>query len=134
HHQPLRRGRLRRRADDGYRYAARCAAVTDARHAACRRRPKRVRLGMGHPRGSREPVDEATALFGPPLGGNIGVKRTRNILANRNLPVLSTFAASNVLLAFDYDGTLAPIAAAPRLARMRARTHQLLVRVTRVYP
>ena len=62
------------------------------------------------------------------------MKRTRNILANRNLPVLSTFAASNVLLAFDYDGTLAPIAPAPRLARMRARTHQLLVRVSRVYP
>jgi len=68
------------------------------------------------------------------MGGNVGVTRTRNILANRNLPVLSTFASSNVLLAFDYDGTLAPIAAAPRLARMRARTHQLLVRVTRVYP
>ena len=60
--------------------------------------------------------------------------RTRNILANRNLSVLSTFAGSNVLLAFDYDGTLAPIASAPRLARMRARTRQLLVRLTRVYP
>lgn len=41
---------------------------------------------------------------------------------------------SNVLLAFDYDGTLAPIASTPAEARMRARTQALLARVSRRYP
>ena len=46
---------------------------------------------------------------------------TRAIVA-----VLAGFAASNVLLAFDYDGTLAPIAPTPARARMRATTRRLL--------
>ena len=57
-----------------------------------------------------------------------------SILAARNLPVVTGFALSNVLLAFDYDGTLAPIAATPEHADMRARTRQLLARVSRRYP
>lgn len=60
--------------------------------------------------------------------------RTRNILATRNARILEDFAASRVLLAFDYDGTLSPIAATPRQARMRARTRDLLVSVSRRYP
>ena len=37
-----------------------------------------------------------------------------NILTPRHLPMLAQFAASNVLVAFDYDGTLAPIVTDPR--------------------
>jgi trehalose 6-phosphate phosphatase len=62
------------------------------------------------------------------------VTRTRNILARRNARVLSHVATSNVLLAFDYDGTLAPIARTPDGAHMRARTRTLLIRVAQVYP
>jgi trehalose 6-phosphate phosphatase len=58
----------------------------------------------------------------------------RNILAKRNLATLTDFASSSVLLGFNYDGTLAPIAASPKLARMRTATLQLLGRVARVYP
>lgn len=57
-----------------------------------------------------------------------------NILSPRNLPALASFAASNVLLAFDYDGTLAPIAASPAAARMRAETRRWLTRVAQRYP
>jgi trehalose 6-phosphate phosphatase len=47
---------------------------------------------------------------------------------------LSAFALGNVLLAFDYDGTLAPIATTPARARMRPATHRLLQCVARLYP
>ena len=60
--------------------------------------------------------------------------RLRNILTKRHFPVLANFAASNVLLAFDYDGTLAPIASTPAAARMRPETRRLLARVARRYP
>jgi len=56
------------------------------------------------------------------------------ILAQRNLPVLAGFAASNVLLAFDYDGTLAPIVSRPDRARIPARTRRLLAEVAQRYP
>lgn len=58
----------------------------------------------------------------------------RNILTKKNLPTLTDFANSNVLLGFDYDGTLAPLAASPARARMREATLQLLGHVARVYP
>lgn len=58
----------------------------------------------------------------------------RVILSRRNLPVLAHFASSNVLVAFDYDGTLAPIASTPAAARMRPTTRKLLTRVARCYP
>jgi trehalose 6-phosphate phosphatase len=57
-----------------------------------------------------------------------------SILTDNHRALLSWFARSNVLLAFDYDGTLAPIAATPDEARMRTATRQLLTRVARVYP
>jgi trehalose 6-phosphate phosphatase len=57
-----------------------------------------------------------------------------NMLAKRHLPKLSEFAFSNVLLAFDFDGTLAPIVANPLDARMRPRTRRLLGAVARRYP
>lgn len=58
----------------------------------------------------------------------------RFILAVRHLPTLAQFAASNVLVAFDYDGTLAPIAPTPAAARMRPATRRLLAAVARRYP
>ena len=51
---------------------------------------------------------------------------------NHNL--LPTFAWSNVLLAFDYDGTLAPLVSAPKRATMRASTRYLLTRASKLYP
>lgn len=58
----------------------------------------------------------------------------RDILARRQRPVLADFAGSNVLLALDYDGTLAPVAATPGRVRMRARTRRLLVQVAGRFP
>ena len=57
-----------------------------------------------------------------------------NLLAKQHLPDLEHFVAANVLLGFDYDGTLAPIARTPEQARMRASTEKLLTDVARVYP
>lgn len=57
-----------------------------------------------------------------------------DILAPRQRPILAGFALSNVLLAFDFDGTLAPIAPTPDAAHMRPRTGDLLGRVSRRYP
>jgi trehalose 6-phosphate phosphatase len=56
------------------------------------------------------------------------------ILSPRHHDVLASFATSNVLLAFDYDGTLAPIVATPERARMRERTRRLLAEVAQCYP
>ena len=58
----------------------------------------------------------------------------RYLLAKRHVPTLARFASSNVVLAFDYDGTLAPITAEPHQARLRRRTRSLLVDVARRYP
>jgi trehalose 6-phosphate phosphatase len=59
---------------------------------------------------------------------------TEPILAPPHLPTLAGFALSNVLLAFDYDGTLAPIADRPEDAHMRPETRELLIAVARCYP
>jgi trehalose 6-phosphate phosphatase len=67
-------------------------------------------------------------------GGDFYLGPTRPILTKTQQSILSTFAASNVLLAFDYDGTLAPIVATPGDARMRPRTEDLLSTITRLYP
>lgn len=58
----------------------------------------------------------------------------RHILAKRHLPTLAHFASSNVVLAFDYDGTLASITSEPARARLRARTRRLLIAVADRYP
>ena len=58
----------------------------------------------------------------------------RNILAAAQREVLGRFARSAVLLAFDYDGTLAPIVPGPGEARMRRRTRSLLARLAELYP
>ena len=59
---------------------------------------------------------------------------SESILADAMATTLSSFALGNVLLAFDYDGTLAPITATPARARMRPTTRRLLERVARTYP
>jgi trehalose 6-phosphate phosphatase len=57
----------------------------------------------------------------------------RDILSRANRTVLEEFAWSNVLLAFDYDGTLAPIVVDREQARMRQRTRELLEALTKLY-
>ncbi|MGE0392664.1 MAG: trehalose-phosphatase [Vicinamibacterales bacterium] len=59
---------------------------------------------------------------------------TLDILAPRQQPLLARFARGSVLLAFDYDGTLAPIASSPEIVRMRVRTRRLLTEVALRYP
>lgn len=56
------------------------------------------------------------------------------ILARRHHCVLEAFAASNVLVAFDFDGTLAPLVESPERAAMRNSTRRLLTAVARRYP
>jgi trehalose 6-phosphate phosphatase len=58
----------------------------------------------------------------------------RNILARANHEVLQQFAWSKVLLAFDYDGTLAPIVSKPERAIMRHTTRRLLEELVKRYP
>jgi trehalose 6-phosphate phosphatase len=68
------------------------------------------------------------------VGRHAGVNRTHDILAARHLSALRTFAHTRVLLAFDYDGTLSPIALTPERARLPGSTRRLLVRLARTYP
>jgi trehalose 6-phosphate phosphatase len=58
----------------------------------------------------------------------------KNILSRDNREVLEQFAWSNMLLAFDFDGTLAPIVSVPDRAAMRKTTCALLEKVARLYP
>jgi trehalose 6-phosphate phosphatase len=62
------------------------------------------------------------------------VSTTDAILDPSYRGVLTEYALANVLVAFDYDGTLAPIAPTPEEARMRATTRRLLRLVARRYP
>lgn len=56
------------------------------------------------------------------------------LLTRVNRPLLDQLAWSNVLLAFDFDGTLAPIVANRHRAAMRARTARLFAAVCARYP
>jgi trehalose 6-phosphate phosphatase len=58
----------------------------------------------------------------------------KEILSGDGDGLLARFAASRVLLAFDFDGTLAPIRADRDGARMRPRTGALLRQVCSMYP
>ena len=58
----------------------------------------------------------------------------RHILSAANRPILKKFSAGNVLLAFDYDGTLAPIVSKPLKAALRPSTRKLLKSLTSLYP
>ena len=53
----------------------------------------------------------------------------KDILSRAHREVLQQYAWSNVLLAFDYDGTLAPIVRDPEKAAMRPAMRRLLVQV-----
>ncbi len=57
-----------------------------------------------------------------------------HILSARSRPMLERFAWSNVMLGFDYDGTLAPIVSDPARAEMRESTRRLLEALARAYP
>ena len=50
----------------------------------------------------------------------------RYVFSRRSSEVLKTLARGNVLLAFDFDGTLAPIVAEPERAAIPTRTRKLL--------
>lgn len=50
---------------------------------------------------------------------------SRNILAARNIERLRALAGSRALLAFDFDGTLAPMGTDPHATRMRSETSEL---------
>lgn len=58
----------------------------------------------------------------------------KHILSNTNRELLAQLACSSVLLAFDFDGTLAPIVSERDRAGMRARTHTLFQRACELYP
>jgi len=58
----------------------------------------------------------------------------RYLLARANRDVLEQFACSRTLLAFDFDGTLAPIVRDPDQAAMRPSTLRLLRELARAYP
>lgn len=58
----------------------------------------------------------------------------KDILRPANRRVLERFARSRVLVAFDFDGTLAPIVAEPERAKMRATTARLMRRLAKLYP
>lgn len=60
--------------------------------------------------------------------------RPSNVLSARGRAALAAFVERNVLLAFDYDGTLAPIVSVPGHADMRPETRRLLRLVARRYP
>jgi len=59
---------------------------------------------------------------------------TQPILQENHVATLSGFALSNVLLALDYDGTLAAIAPSPCAAVMTPGTRRLLASAARLYP
>ena len=58
----------------------------------------------------------------------------RYILARANRDVLQQFACSKMLLAVDFDGTLAPIVADPARAVMRGSTRRLLREAAKEHP
>jgi trehalose 6-phosphate phosphatase len=58
----------------------------------------------------------------------------RDILSPAGRQVLQQFAWSNVLVALDYDGTLAPIVVRPERAALRRETRGLLQALAHVYP
>jgi trehalose 6-phosphate phosphatase len=58
----------------------------------------------------------------------------KHIFSRDGAEVLAQFVWSRVLLAFDFDGTLAPIVAERDAASMRARTRELFAKVCALYP
>ena len=57
-----------------------------------------------------------------------------DVLSSRQRAILEAYAWSNVLLAFDFDGTLSPIVRDRDAAGMRVTTRRLLATLGRLYP
>lgn len=58
----------------------------------------------------------------------------KRILTADNVDVLAQFAWARGLVAFDFDGTLAPLVGDRQQSRMRPRTHGLLEQTAKLYP
>lgn len=58
----------------------------------------------------------------------------KNILADKQRGILDGFLEQRVLLAFDFDGTLAPLVPDPSAAALPRKTRQLLRRLASLYP
>lgn len=58
----------------------------------------------------------------------------KDILSRPGLEVLTAFSRARVLIAFDFDGTLAPTVPDRDRAEMRPETRELLRRACRLYP
>jgi trehalose 6-phosphate phosphatase len=58
----------------------------------------------------------------------------RHILSPQNFSLLRKFASANVLVGFDFDGTLAPIVSQPEKAALRPSTQRLLRKLASLYP
>lgn len=58
----------------------------------------------------------------------------KNLLLPRNAEVLTQLARGRALLAFDFDGTLAPIVPARETAALRSSTRALFEQVCRLFP
>jgi len=63
-----------------------------------------------------------------------GLLPVKNILGKRQWPILERFLQPTTLIAFDFDGTLAPFVGDPSAAAMSSRTRQLFRRVATRYP
>jgi trehalose 6-phosphate phosphatase len=58
----------------------------------------------------------------------------KNILGDKQRPILDAFLRRRVLVAFDFDGTLAPIVSRPAKAGLPAKTRRLIEEVAALYP
>ena len=58
----------------------------------------------------------------------------KNILGDQQRSILDTFLRRRVLVAFDFDGTLAPIVSNPRKAAIAPKTRRLVEEVAALYP
>lgn len=58
----------------------------------------------------------------------------RDLLSPAAARVVASLARPGTLLAFDFDGTLAPLVPDRRSAHLSARTHRLLARVAAIHP
>lgn len=58
----------------------------------------------------------------------------KNILGDQQRPILDAFLRRRVLVAFDFDGTLAPIVSRPGKAGIPAKTRRLVEEVAALYP